>query len=44
MEKTIRKQLEVEFVCNQASKRYYIFNLLLQYQQRKNGARVKILS
>lgn len=23
-EKTIRKQLEVDFVCNQASKRYYI--------------------
>lgn len=34
--KSQRKQLEVDFVCNEGSKRIYIYNQHIDYLQRRN--------
>ena len=40
---SIRKQLEIDFVCNQGSKRYYIQSAYAIPDQAKDGAGAEIL-
>lgn len=38
---TVKKQLEIDFVCNQGSKRYYIQSALNIDDEEKKSTRVK---